>query len=172
MAIAECLGAKPPDPDYPLAKSLGTEMAADSLGIGRGILKKYGRCVGAAQAQEFEAKGQAQADDLVNYFYRDQEAYALAKKIQLFTRRANVLKLGRDLAAQSVRFADSANSLLGGLAQGLAQTTNGAMSFLGYIRHREITAYPESIIGSMIDFAQGAAGGFGLFSPTSVDNAE
>jgi hypothetical protein len=169
MAIAECLNNLPPEPDYPLAQSMGNQMAADGQDLGAMILKKYAKCIDPATLRSYEVSGAVKADDLVNYHYRDQEAYSLVKGLQLFNRRANILKLGRDLAAQSVKFADSANTMLGGIAQGLAQTTNGAMTFLGYIRHREITAYPENLIDNMVSFAQQGAGGFGLFPPTSVD---
>jgi hypothetical protein len=174
MAVAECLSRPPYDPDYEAARNLGLQAAADGAARSGEWLammnRKYSVCPERSEAAGLANREALGADDIVNALYRHEESHSIEKKIRMFNRRANLLKLGRNLAAQAIKYASAADSLLGGVAQGLAQTTAGAVGFLGYIKHREITAYPESVIQGMVAAAQGGAGGFGLAAPMSVDS--
>jgi hypothetical protein len=150
MAVSECLAAKEVKPDYPAALSLGLQMSGDGAAQARLAMAEFSRvyalCPSRSMATDFESGSVGLADDLVNFNYRNEETFALAKDTTRFNRRSDILNLGRNLSTQAASYGQTAASLLGAAANNLAQTTYGAFSLIGYLRNREVTAYPDWMI--------------------------
>jgi hypothetical protein len=170
MLVAECMAENPIEPDYESARSRGAEFA--SFGSAQANieyernLKLYNLCPGTDRLQANAVNDALLSDDSVNYALRDEEYNALVEDDMRFNRRASLLNLGRDLLSTSMRYGQAANSILAGAAAAQAQTTAGAMAFLGYIRNREETQYPQFLIQSTSPGAilGGASTGAGLMS--------
>ena len=168
MLVAECLAELPVEPDYPAARSRGEAFADHGLAQGNLAwerdLRIYRLCPGLGRMRSMAAAGALLLDDTVNFSMRDEEADAIVEDDMRFNRRAGLLNLGRDLLSTSAKYAEVANNLLASAAAAQAQTTAGAMAFLGYIRNREETAYPAFLSHSTSPGAilGGSSSGVGL----------
>ena len=145
----ECLAEGPVEPDYPAARSRGEIFASHGASQARSEFERqsrmYGLCPGADRLQALDNHDAILLTDSVNYAYRDEEHNAMVEDDMRFNRRAQLLNLGRDLLSQSAAYGSVANDILKGAADAQAATTSGAMAFLGYIRNRQETTYPEFV---------------------------
>jgi hypothetical protein len=175
-AIAECMAAVPATTDYPAVKNRIRQFSQTSVAGGRSLaasyLKRYALCMDPSLEATMEMGEAGYSDDLTNLGYRDAESYRQAIDDIRWNRRANLLNLGRDTVSQAATYGRTASTLLEGAANSQAQTTAGAISYLGYYRDREITAYPNylahSVAPGMIMSNMGGSG-TGI-APMSIDS--
>ena len=144
--IAECMAEGPVSPDYPLSRSRDEAGLAYGRAQGLASLERnsalYHVCPDASRFRAREVQAAAYGDDLVNLGFRAEEVYALGADDMRFSRRANLLNLGRDLMSQSAAYGQVAGAILGAAANAQAATTEGAMRLVGYLRNRGDTSYP------------------------------
>lgn len=103
--------------------------------------------------------------DGVNFGYRYEEQRKIMKDDQRWNRRSNLLNLGRDLQAQSAKFASYANDILAGLSDMAGQGAAGAIQMLTYMRNRQETRYPTQFAGIG---GLGDSGQVGMFAPAQI----
>jgi hypothetical protein len=171
--IAECLADPLREPGYGEAESRYLELSARGFESARDrmaeLARGYALCVDPSVAAGFALEEAAAEADAVNYGYRDAEWYARQKNDLRFSERAGLLNVGRDLMAQASKYGGMGDGILQGAAASARAATSGAMQYLGYIRNRQVTYYPEQVTGSSASSAYAGAASPGVASAMSVD---
>jgi hypothetical protein len=145
--LQECMADEWMEPDYDGAErdysamvEAGYDLAARHM---NDIAAKYALCMDPSLRAGM-ASGEARSrTDAVNYGYRDAEAFAQDMNDYRFNKRAQLLNLGRDLVSQSANFGRVADNVFKGAFGAAGQAVSGAMHFLGYIRNRNQTSFPD-----------------------------
>lgn len=157
--VNEITNTPEPEPDYAGAKSRGNNFTNYAFLTGRNemsrLAKQYALCIDPTLYDDMLYAEATTADDSVNFNYRDEEYFATIMSDVRWNRRSSLLNLGRDNLSTSVRYADSANRMLGATADLLGQSAGGAMQLFGYLSEHRNTIYPTQF--SMSSPLMGAA---------------
>lgn len=174
--IAEISAEVVVKPDYAKAKSEFTQFAETGFAQAKSeydrAIKLFGIC---SDDSSIEVNKALWSDDMVNYGYRDAESYALLRDESRFNRRASLLNIGRDLLSNSAKYSGAASDLLTSSGEQAANTTQNAMTAVGYLRNKFATTYPGYMMyapsaGVAMSPSNGASGGQ-LTSSMSLDGA-
>jgi hypothetical protein len=96
----------------------------------------------------FEAEASLSRADAIDWAMRDEERLARALDDHRFNKRASLLNLGRDIAAQSAKLAAAADDSLSGASDSLGAAAMGALSYIGYMQGRRDAYYPAFFLES------------------------
>lgn len=129
------------------------------------IARSYRVGVDETLMRDLKNDGVRAVVDGINFGYRYEENRKIMKDDQRWNRRSNLLNLGRDLQAQSAKFASYANDILAGLSDMAGQGAAGAMQMLTYMRNRQETQYPTQFAGIG---GLGDTGQVGMFAPAQI----
>jgi len=144
--VNEITNTPEPLPDYEGAKSRGNTYTRNVFASVRDemtrLAKKYALCMDKMLLDDMLYAEAITADDSVNFNFRDEEYFATIMSDLRWNRRSSLLNLGRDILAQSVRYADAANRMLGDVSNLANQGASGAMQMLGWLNERRNTIYP------------------------------
>lgn len=171
--ISECLAETEIKPDYPKARSGFTQFAeagaAQAQAECDSLMKQYCLCPDQTQAQSILADRALCLDDSVNFSYRDQEIYSRNRDDFRFNKRSNILNIGRNMLADSSRYAAASGEMLTDAANLTSAATQGAFTFLGYIRNRASTAYEGSGSQAFSGEALNVGSGGSMITPWTFD---
>jgi hypothetical protein len=81
-------------------------------------------------------------DDMVNFGYREAEAFTKDRNDLRWNQRAELLNIGRNHAAIGAQFAKAADGILSGLGEGARTMTLGAFQAIGYLYDRNMLSFP------------------------------
>jgi hypothetical protein len=174
--LEECMASPWTDPDYAGAEAEygGMADAASARGLDhmRELAARYSLCVDPSLSAGLGTDAAVMRTDAVNYGYRDAEWYAQNKNDVRFNRRSNLLNLGRDLVMLSAKFGQVTNTVLEGASASAHAATSGAMYFMGYMRNRNATYYPQFMSeGTATNAGTMAGGNPAMTSMMSVDSS-
>ena len=101
-------------------------------------------CIGDEQLRLMEHKRARALVDTENYNMYDDRFWTDYKTDSRWNRRSAVLNLGRNMAAEALKYGDVASSLLKTLGAEVDRAANGAVGAIGYFGARNDTFYPMS----------------------------
>lgn len=101
-------------------------------------------CIGDEQLRLIEHKRARALVDTENYNMYDDRFWTDYKTDSRWNRRSAVLNLGRNMAAEALKYGDVASSLLKTLGAEVDRAANGAVGAIGYFGARNDTFYPMS----------------------------
>lgn len=104
--------------------------------------KQYALCLDPTQTLD-RARALSR-DDSVNFNYRDAENFNYHLSDKRWSRRSDILNIGRDNAASAFSYAQSSNQAFSGVASALQQAGSGLSGLLGYMFNRNETVYPAT----------------------------
>ncbi len=99
-------------------------------------------CIGDEQLRLMEHKRARALVDTENYNMYDDRFWTDYKTDSRWNRRSAVLNLGRNMAAEALKYGDVASSLLKTLGAEVDRAANGAVGAIGYFGARNDTFYP------------------------------
>lgn len=112
----------------------------------RDVAKGYRLCMDSTMVRQLEYSRNLLLVDTENYNLRDDQWFTDFKNDQRWSRRSNILNLGRNLGAQALQYGDVARKLLGDVSN-IANKAFGTISqALGYYGTRFDTFYPTSYL--------------------------
>ena len=151
LMINECLNEAEPEVDYDKVEALHDEFHTAASGEADAVLNKlfsqYRLCPDDSVSASYNLRRRESRDDLVNYGFRDAEFFRELEADWRFSRRANLLNLGRDFASNSAKFAQASAGMLSNLGSAAAEALNGSLYFLGHWANRNPTQYPAMPAG-------------------------
>lgn len=114
--------------------------------------KQYSLCVDPGLVASMAILGSISHDDSANFAYRVEEAEKDIVDDLVWNRRSSLLNLGKNIHAQSAKYADAADQSLNGLGKAAQAGIGGAMSALGYFAEKNDTVYNSAPVMGMHNY--------------------
>lgn len=119
--------------------------------------KEYCLCMDPSLLESMNTKQALMLVDSENFNLVDEAWYTDFKNDQRWSRRSNILNLGRNLSSEALSYGQTANKLYSQIGQQINNAANGVMTALGYFGARNDTYIPTAYLNTNV-ISEGASG--------------